>query len=125
MKEELERKAAELEKALLTQVQVARKESEDWVKIAGVALVSGIVAYGIVKILGNSKEKKKTKKVMAALEKEGLLDNDIKKKLTQKPEPGLLGRLGVALLQIAINFGKEQLLNRLQEHSGNVDEAQK
>ena len=125
MKEELERKAAELEKALLTQVQVARKESEDWVKIAGVALVSGIVAYGIVKILGNSKEKKKTKKVMAALEKEGLLDNDIKKKLTQKPEPGLLGRLGVALLPIAINFGKEQLLNRLQEHSGNVDEAQK
>lgn len=115
MKEELEQKSKELEQTLQMQLEVAKKESEEWVKIGAVALASGLLAFGLYKVFGSNKEKKKTKKVMEALEKEGLLDDEIKKKLTQKVEPGLLSRLGVALLPIALKYGKEQLLNKLQE----------
>jgi hypothetical protein len=126
MKEELERKSKELEQTLQMQLEVAKKESEEWVKIGAVALASGLLAFGLYRIFGKNKEKKKTKKVMETLAKEGLLDPEIKKKLTQKAEPGLLGRVGIALLPIALNYGKEQLLSKLQESATKKsDEPQK
>lgn len=126
MSEELERKSKELEQTLQMQLEIAKKESEEWVKIGAVALASGLLAFGLYKVFGSNKEKKKTKKVMEALEKEGLLDEEIKKKLTQKADPGLLGRLGVALLPIALNYGKEHLLNKLQESpTKSTDEPEK
>lgn len=126
MKEELEKKSKELEQTLQMQLEVAKKESEEWGKIGAVALASGLLAFGLYRIFGSNKEKKKTKKVMETLAKEGLLDAEIKKKLTQKAEPGLLGRVGIALLPIALNYGKEQILTKLQESSTKKsDEPQK
>jgi hypothetical protein len=73
-----------------------------------------------VRLLGRKKNRK-TEKVLQTLEKEGLLDEEIKAKLTQKSQPGLMGRLGAILLPIVINYGKEQFLKKLHE-SENIPE---
>ncbi|RZS95139.1 hypothetical protein [Cecembia calidifontis] len=114
MKEDLKKKAEELEQTLEMQLSLAKKESEDWVKVGAAVLVGGAVAFLAVRLLAG-KKKRKTEKVLKVLEKEGLLDDEITKKLTKKSDPGFLGRLSAVLLPIAINYGKEQLMNRFNQ----------
>jgi hypothetical protein len=114
MKTELQKKAEELEQTLEMQLSLAKKESEGFAKVGGAVLLGGIVAFTAVRLLGRKKNRK-TEKVLQTLEKEGLLDEEIKAKLTQKNQPGLMGRLGAILLPIAINYGKEQFLKKLHE----------
>ena len=113
-KSELQKKAEELEQTLEMQLSLVKKESEGFAKIGGAVLLGGIVAFAAVRLLGKKKNRK-TEKVLQTLEKEGLLDEEIKTKLTQKSQPGLMGRLGAILLPIAINYGKEQFFNKLHE----------
>jgi hypothetical protein len=114
MKNELNKKAEELEQTLQMQLDLAKKESEEWIKVGGVVLAGALITFATVKLLGRKKNKK-TQKVLNALEKEGLLDDEIKAKLTQKSQPGFLGRLGAVLLPIAVSYGRDQLMNRLKE----------
>lgn len=114
MKEELKKKAEELEQTLEMQMTLAKKESEDLVKIGGAILAGGVIAFLAVRLL-LAKKDKKTEKVLKVLEKEGLLDEDIRSKLTQKNQPGFLGRLSAVLVPIAINFGREQLIKKFSE----------
>lgn len=119
-KTELEKKAEELEQTLEMQLSLVKKESEGFAKIGGAILLGGIVAFTAVRLLGRKKNNK-TEKILKTLEKEGLLDEEIKHKLTQKSQPGLLGRLGAILLPIAINYGKEQFLKKLNESENNPE----
>lgn len=114
MKNDLGRKAEELEQTLKMQLDIAKKESEDYIKIGGAVLAGAVVAYAAYRVL-SSKKNKKTKKVLETLEREGLLDEEIKTKLTQKTQPGFMGRLGAVLLPIAVSYGRDQLMNRLNE----------
>lgn len=111
---ELEKKAEELEQTLGMQLSLVKKESEGFAKVGGAILLGGVVAFSAMRLLGRKKTKK-TDKVLQALEKEGLLDEEIKHKLTQKSQPGLMGRLGAILLPIAINYGREQFMKKLNE----------
>lgn len=111
---ELEKKAQELEQTLGMQLSLVKQESEGFAKIGGGILLGGIIAFSAVRLLGRKKNQK-TDKVLQTLEKEGLLDEEIKHKLTQKSQPGLMGRLGAILLPIAINYGKEQFMKKLNE----------
>ncbi|GHB41745.1 hypothetical protein [Mongoliitalea lutea] len=111
---ELQKKAEELEQTLKMQLSIARNESGDYIKMGAVLLGSAMIAAATVKILG-SKKKKKTEKVLQVLEKEGLLDEELQHRLTQKNQPGLMGRIGMALLPIAMNYGREFLIKRLNE----------
>lgn len=124
MNKELVEKAHELEQTLKMQLDIVRKESSDYVKVGGAVLAGSIIAFTAFKIFG-SKQNKKTKKVLDALEKQGLLDDEIKDKLTRKRQPGLLGRLGTILLPLAVNYGREQLLNRLNEPKNKSEEDAK
>lgn len=120
--QELQKKAEELEQTLKMQFSVAKNESEDYLKLGAVILGSALIAGAAVKIFG-SKKKKKTEKVLKALEKEGLLDQEIEQKLTQKSQPGLLGRIGLALLPIAMNYGRELFLQRLSESNSSASNS--
>lgn len=111
---ELEKRAEELEQTLGMQLSLVKKESEGFAKIGGAILLGGIIAFTAVRLVG-SKKNRKTEKILQTLEKEGLLDEEIKAKLTRKSQPGLMGRLGAILLPIAINYGKEQFLKKLHE----------
>ncbi|UJP66979.1 hypothetical protein IPZ59_03820 [Mongoliitalea daihaiensis] len=112
--QELQKKAEELEQTLKMQLSIAKNESGDYLKMGAVVLGSALIAAATFKILG-SKKKKKTEKVLEVLEKEGLLDEELQHRLTQKNQPGLLGRIGMALLPLAMNYGKELLIKRLNE----------
>ena len=115
MKEELKKKAEELEQTLEMQMTLAKKESEDIVKIGGAILAGGVRAFLAVRLFLGKKDKK-TEKVLKVLEKEGLLDEDIRSKLTKKNQPGFLGRLSAVLVPLAINFGREQLIKKFSEN---------
>jgi uncharacterized membrane-anchored protein YhcB (DUF1043 family) len=119
MKEELVRKAAELEETLEMQFNVVKKESETWVRIGAGVLVGGLIGYGIYKLLSKNKKPNKTEKVLQTLAKEGLLDEEIRKKLTQKQSgsSGLLGNLGAFLLPFVIDYGKQMLTQELQKQA--------
>jgi hypothetical protein len=114
MKEDLKKKAEELEQTLEMQLSFAKKESEDWIKVGATVLAGGAIAFLAVRLLAGKKNRK-TEKVLKVLEKEGLLDKEITNKLTKKTDKGFLGRLGAVLLPIAIQYGKQQLMNQLQQ----------
>jgi len=114
MSEELKKKAEELEQTLEMQLSLAKKESEDWVKVGGAVIAGGVLAFLMVRLL-SGKKNKKTEKVLKVLEKEGLLDEEITEKLTKKSEPGFFGRLAAVVLPIAIQYGQEQFMKKLRE----------
>jgi flagellar biogenesis protein FliO len=114
MREELKKKAEELEQTLEMQMSLAKKESEDLVKVGGAILVGGVIAFLAVRLFIGKKDKK-TEKILKVLEKEGLLDEEIQSKLTKKNQPGFLGRLSAVLVPIAINYGREQLIKKFKE----------
>ncbi|WP_291784780.1 hypothetical protein [Cecembia sp.] len=118
MEDTLKKKAKELEQTLEMQLSLAKKESEDWVKIGGVVLAGGALAILAVRLL-SGKKNKKTEKVLEVLEREGLLDDEISEKLTRKREPGFLGRLSAIVLPLAIKYGQEQLMKKLYEEDSN------
>ncbi|MFC0264512.1 hypothetical protein [Fontibacter flavus] len=124
MREDLKKKAEELEQTLEMQLTLAKKESEDWVKIGGAVVVSGALAFLAVRLL-TGKKNKKTEKVLKVLEKEGLLDEEIQSKLTQKSQPGFFGRLAAILIPLAIKYGQDQFLNRFYEPNNTLKEDEK
>ncbi|MFD2036426.1 hypothetical protein ACFSKL_16595 [Belliella marina] len=110
MKDDLKNKAEELEQTLQAQLAFLRSDSRDWAKMGAGVLLGGLVAFGVVRAL-KGKKNNKNKKIMAVLEKEGLLDDEIVGKLNAKKSPGFGGRLAAILLPIAITYGREKLMN--------------
>lgn len=122
MKEDLKKKAEELEQTLGMQLSLAKKESEDWVKAGAGVLVGGLVAFSVFRIL-SGKKNKKTENVLKVLEREGLLDEELEKKLTQKQSSGFMSRMGALLLPILINYGKQQFLDQMaKKENSETDE---
>ena len=114
MSDALKKKAEELEQTLQMQLTLAKKESEDWVKVGGAVVAGGILAFLAVRLL-TGKKNKKTEKVLQVLEREGLLDEEIAEKLSKKSEPGFFGRLAAVALPIALQYGQELLMKKLKE----------
>ncbi|TVP50311.1 MAG: hypothetical protein EA341_07750 [Mongoliibacter sp.] len=122
MKEDLKKKAEELEQTLGMQLSLAKKESEDWVKAGAGVLVGGLVAFSVFRIL-SGKKNKKTENVLKVLEREGLLDDELEKKLTQKQSSGFISRMGALLLPVLINYGKQQFLDQMaKKENSETDE---
>lgn len=123
MTEEMKKKAQELEQTLEMQLSIVKKESGDWFKVGGAVLIGGLVSYALVRMV-QKKKNRKTIKVLKALEKEGLLDDEIKNKLTHSRRAGFLSRFGPLLLPIVLAYGKEILMNSLEKSKlDEIDEA--
>ncbi|AFL83696.1 hypothetical protein Belba_1057 [Belliella baltica DSM 15883] len=109
MKEDLKKKAEELEETLQAQLNLIKSDSQDWLKVGSGILAGGLLAFGLVKLIKGKKESK-NKKILSVLEKEGLLDDDIVAKLNAKKQSGFVGRMAAILLPMAIGYGREQLI---------------
>lgn len=109
MKEDLKKKAEELEETLQAQFNLIKSDSQDWLKIGSGILVGGLVAFGLVKLIKGKKENK-NKKIMTVLEKEGLLDDEVVAKLNARKQSGFVGRMAAILLPMAIAYGREKLI---------------
>ena len=108
MSKELEKKSAELEKALAKQLNVFKKGSEDWVKVGAVVAVSALVVYGVVQ-LTNKKKEKNTDKALEVLEREGLLNAELKERLTQPKTSSLWTGLAQKVLFLGLALAKDKL----------------
>ncbi|MFN3998890.1 hypothetical protein [Algoriphagus sp.] len=104
MNNELERKSEELQQTLAKQLELFKKDSEEWLKLGAVVAVGALLTYGIVKV-ASKKKAKSTDKALDLLEREGLLSDDIKDRLTKSNKstfwPGFTQRLIILGLALA------------------------
>ncbi len=59
---DLQKQSQELEQTLQKQLELVKKDSDVYIKVAGAALVAGIMGYGLVKLTGKSAPVKSRKK---------------------------------------------------------------
>lgn len=112
MNKDLEKKEEELEQTLARQLELFKAESEDWIKIAGVALAGGLIALAIIKT-HKSRKNRKTEEALEVLEREGLLTKDIEKKLTEDSKSTFWPSIGQRLFILGLAFAKEKFLPNL------------
>lgn len=124
MSKELEKKSEELEQTLAKQLELLKKDSEDWLKVGAVVALGALVAYGIVKAT-RSKKDKTTDKALDVLEKEGLLNEDIKKRLTKPKKSTFWPSLTQRLVIIGLALAKDKIYNEIFTPSEEVKEGEK
>lgn len=122
MRKDLEKQAEELEQTLQKQLELAKKDSEDWLKVGGVVLVGGIVAYSIVRLSQGAKPNK-SKQAMELLKKEGLLDEQLKKQLKGPVKSSFWPRLGQGLLLLGLAYAKNSIVQNAQNPSSESPES--
>jgi hypothetical protein len=112
MSKDLEKQSEELEQTLAKQLEIFKKESEDWLKIAAVVGAGALLTFAIVKVT-KKKKKEKTDHALEVLEKEGLLTNDIKKRLTSSKKSSFWPGLSERLLILGLALAKDKIYSAL------------
>ncbi|MDI1323924.1 MAG: hypothetical protein PSV36_14330 [Algoriphagus sp.] len=112
MSKELEQRAEELEQTLAKQLELLKKDSEEWLKVGAVVLVAGLLTYGIVKAT-RKKKVNKTEKALEALEQQGLLTKEIEEKLRKPSKSSFWPSVSQRLLFLGLALAKEKFLNNL------------
>lgn len=108
MSKELEQKSAALEQALVKQLNSFKKGSEDWVKVGAAVAVGALVVYGLTQLSHRNKEKN-TDKALEVLEREGLLNPEIKDRLTRPKTSSLWTSLAQKVLFLGLALAKDKL----------------
>jgi len=111
-KNELVKKSEELEQTLGKQLEFLKSDSKDWFKIGGLALAGGLLAFAIVNRKKNKKEQH-INEALAVLEKEGLLDEELEKRITSPAKSSLWPGLKERLLILGLAIAKEKILPEL------------
>ena len=111
MSKQLEKKSADLEKALEKQLSGFKKGSEDWVKVGAAVAVGALVVYGLTQ-LSHRKKEKNTDKALEVLEREGLLNPEIKERLTQPKSSSLWTGLAQKVLFLGLALAKDKLYEK-------------
>jgi hypothetical protein len=122
MNNELEKKSQELEQTLTKQLELLKKDSQDWLKVGGVVLLAGLVTYGVVKATKKKKENK-TQQALEVLAKEGLLTKEIEEKLRKPAKSTFWPTLTQKLLLVGLAVAKEKFLIDLLNPSPNPIEG--
>ena len=112
MSKELEKQSEELEQTLAKQLEILKRESEDWLKIAAVVGAGALLTYAIVKTT-RKKKAEKTHLAMEVLEKEGLLNEDIKKRLTESKKSRFWPSLSERLLILGLALAKDKIYSAI------------
>lgn len=120
-KDELAKKEEELEQILTQQLSLIQNDSKDWLKVGGLALAGGLLTYAIIHRKSRKKERK-IEKVMAVLEREGLLNEEIEERLTSSNKSSFWPSLSQRLLILGLAFAKEKILPELLNPSGNGED---
>lgn len=112
MSKELEKKSEELEQTLAKQMDLFKKDSEDWLKVGAVVAVGALLTYGIVKAT-RSKKEKNTERALEVLEKEGLLNDELKNRLTKPKSSSFWPSLTQRLLILGLALAKDKIYSEL------------
>lgn len=124
MNRQLEHKAEELEQTLAKQLQLLKKDSEEWLKVGAVVVVAGLVTYAIIKS-ARKKKSNKTELALEALEHQGLLTKDIEEKLRKPSRSSFWPSLSQRLLIVGLTLAKEKFLANMlnpQPHNAQTRE---
>ena len=119
MSKELEKKSEELEQTLTKQLDLLKKDSQDWLKVGAAVAVGAVIAYGIVKAT-RKKKVKNTEKALEVLEKEGLLNDELKNRLTKPKSSSFWLTVTQRLLILGLALAKDKIYNEL--FSGNTEQ---
>ncbi|WP_377916520.1 hypothetical protein [Algoriphagus aquatilis] len=119
MSKELEKKSEELEQTLTKQLDLLKKDSQDWLKVGAAVAVGAVIAYGIVKAT-RKKKVKNTEKALEVLEKEGLLNDELKNRLTKPKSSSFWPTVTQRLLILGLALAKDKIYNEL--FSGNTEQ---
>lgn len=119
MSKELEKRSEELEQTLAKQLELLKKDSEDWLKVGAAVAVGALLTYGIVKAT-RKKKANKTDKALEVLEREGLLNEEIKKRLTKPKNSSFWPSLTQRLLFLGLALAKDKLISEF--FSGNTEQ---
>jgi hypothetical protein len=124
MSKELEKKSEELEQTLAKQLGLLKKDSEDWLKVGAAVAVGALIAYGIVKATQKKKEKT-TDKALEVLQKEGLLNEDIKTRLTESKQSSFWPNLTQRLVILGLALAKDKIYNEIFSSTAEANEGEK
>ena len=112
MSKELEKKSQELEQTLSKQLELFKQDSQDWLKIGALAAVGALLTYGIVKA-SKKNTARTTDKALEVLEKEGLLNEELKNKLTKPQKSSFWPDLTERLLILGLALAKDRIYAEL------------
>ena len=112
MSKELEKQSEELEQTLAKQLEILKRESEDWLKVAAVVGAGALLTFAIVKAT-RKKKVEKTTQALEVLEREGLLNEDIKKRLTQTKKSRFWPNLSERLLILGLALAKDKIYSAI------------
>jgi len=118
-----DKKSEELEQALATQLELLKRESGELLKVGAAIAVGALVVYGIFKVTGKKKDRT-TDKALEVLEKEGLLNEDIKTRLTKSNKSSFWPNLTQRLVILGLALGKEKLFNEMFSSPTEVKEIE-
>lgn len=124
MSNKLEKETEELEQTLAKQLEVLKKDSEEWLKVGAVVAVGALLAYGIIQATKKKKEKT-TDKALEVLEKEGLLNEDIKKRLTKSKNSSFWPNMTQRLVILGLALAKDKIFDNIFSSPTEVQEVEK
>lgn len=112
MSKELEKRSEELEQTLNKQLEMLKKESEDWLKVGAVVATGALLAFAVVKAT-QKKKQHKTEEVLEVLDREGLLNEDIRKRLTEPKKSTFWPSLTQRVLILGLALAKDKIYSAL------------
>lgn len=112
MSKELEKRSEELEQTLNKQLELLKKESEDWLKVGAVVATGALLAFAVVKAT-RKKKQHKTQEALEVLDREGLLNEDIRKRLTEPKKSIFWPSLTQRVLILGLALAKDKIYSAL------------
>ncbi len=95
---DLERQSEELEQTLNKQLELVKKDSGIYLKIAGIVLVSGLATYSAYRLTRSKSSPKK-----------------LKKKIKKRKGYSFLSNLGQRFFWLAMDYGKNLFIQKMGE----------
>ena len=112
MSKELEKRSEELEQTLNKHLELLKKESEDWLKVGAVVATGALLAFAVVKAT-RKKKQHKTQEALEVLDREGLLNEDIRKRLTEPKKSTFWPSLTQRVLILGLALAKDKIYSAL------------
>ena len=112
MSKELEKRYEELEQTLNKQLELLKKESEHWLKVGAVMATGALLAFAVVKAT-RKKKQHKTQEILEVLDREGLLNEDIRKRLTEPKKSTFWPSLTQRVLILGLALAKDKIYRAL------------
>lgn len=121
----LDKKSEELEQTLAKQMELLKQDSEDWLKFGAIVTAGFVIGYGLVKATRKKKIKKNSYRAMEVLENEGLLNDDIRNRLTGSKNSTFWPSLTQRLLILGIALAKDKIYDLIFVPSTEETEIEK